>query len=347
MDASIAATLAQLKPTHRHAVMDLVAQAGIDVGPWAFKRDGTPVREPRANPAYCYEWAFGSDAEGYVLCIWHESLKEVLLPQGAVLAFQENVRQLALSLDRIAIDRTEPTDVRNRARDQAGRARKFESALQRSYRRQLAVRVIVNEGNRRADDELGKSRSTVERRRLDDARWFVHRYDDATGDTLLVRGHELLAVEAKPTGLESHAVTPTTEARLAVQPHDDEAARPPAPPAYVDQFSEPLAVEAREATVLLRDRSAAVRAQVLARSEGRCEFCSRPGFLTAAGSIYLETHHVLPLAESGPDHESNVVALCPEDHRRAHYGAERSGMTERLRALLRERFPAVLHPHTA
>ena len=92
-----------------------MAQAGIDVEPWGFKRDGTRVSAPRANPAYCYEWAFGSDAEGYVLCIWHDSLKEAALPEGPALAFQENLRQLALSLDRIAIDRSQPTDIRNRA----------------------------------------------------------------------------------------------------------------------------------------------------------------------------------------------------------------------------------------
>lgn len=332
MEPTTAATLARLKPTHRHAVMDLVEQAGIDVEPWAIKRDGTAVREPRANPAYCYEWAFGSDAEGYVLCIWHDSLKEAELPGGPALTFQENVRQLALSLDRIAIDRRQPTNVRNRARDQAGRARKFESALQRSFRRRMAVRVIVNEGDQRADDELGTSKSTVKLRQLDDARWFVHRYDDATGDALLVRGIESPDVAATTPELQ-----PAPEPSPVPQEADEQALaddlQPPVP-AYVDQFSEPAAVAAREVTVLVRDRSAAVRAKVLMRSLGRCEFCARPGFLTAAGSTYLETHHVVPLAEDGPDHESNVVALCPEDHRRAHYGAERMAMAERLRELL-------------
>lgn len=338
MDASTADTLRRLKPTHRHAVMDLVAQAGIDTKPWAFKRDGTPVREPRANPAYCYEWAFGSDTEGYVLCIWHESLKEVTLPQGASLGFEENVRQLAMSLDRIAIDRSRPTDVRNRARDQAARARKFESALQRSFRKRLPVRVIVNEGDQRADDELGTSKSKVKLRQLDDARWFVHRYDDATGDTLLVRGIEPEGVEPAPA---EHAAEASATAQELPAPSSVTDPSPPAATlAYVDQFSEPAAVAAREATVLVRDRSAAVRASVLVRSQGCCEFCARPGFLTAAGSIYLETHHVVPLSEDGPDHESNVVALCPEDHRRAHYGAERLAMAERLHALLRRHFPS-------
>lgn len=337
MDASIAEILARLKPTHRHSVMDLVSQAGIDVAPWAFKRDGTPVREPRANPAYCYEWAFGSDAEGYVLCIWHDSLKEIALPQGAALGFQENVRQLALSLDRIAIDRSQPTDVRNRARDQAGRARKFESALQRSFRRQTAVRVIVNEGDRRSDNELGTSKSTVKLRQLDEARWFVHRYDDATGDTILVRGIEPPSASAAAAETETEPAPPVPLPTIEVEPGASNAPLPMDTPTYVDQFSEPAAAVQRQASVLIRECSATVRQSVLRRAKGVCELCGQRGFTTASGSIYLETHHVVSLADDGPDHESNVVAICPQDHRRAHFAAERDAISARLTALLNTR----------
>jgi 5-methylcytosine-specific restriction endonuclease McrA len=60
-------------------------------------------------------------------------------------------------------------------------------------------------------------------------------------------------------------------------------------------------------------------------------------FDIATGSIYLETHHVVPLAENGPDHTSNVVAICPKDHRRAHYAAERDEIAIRLTAILDSR----------
>ena len=90
----------------------------------------------------------------------------------------------------------------------------------------------------------------------------------------------------------------------------------------------------REATVLLRDRSAAVREAVLIRAGGLCELCNEPGFVTPAGSVYLETHHVVPLADNGPDHPSNVVAICPKDHRRAHYAADRGEIAIRLTAIL-------------
>ncbi|MFT2675409.1 HNH endonuclease, partial [Escherichia coli] len=67
---------------------------------------------------------------------------------------------------------------------------------------------------------------------------------------------------------------------------------------------------------------------------GRCELCGVAGFATEAG-IYLETHHVIPLAENGPDHPSNVVALCANDHRRAHFAAERQAIREQLLAWIR------------
>lgn len=41
------------------------------------------------------------------------------------------------------------------------------------------------------------------------------------------------------------------------------------------------------------------------------------------GRAYLETHHVVPLSEGGADSTSNVVALCPKDHKRAHYAVDR------------------------
>jgi hypothetical protein len=73
-----------------------------------------------------------------------------------------------------------------------------------------------------------------------------------------------------------------------------------------------------------------------------CELCGEPGFLTAAGSIYLETHHVVPLSLDGPDHESNVVALCPNDHRRAHFGSDRDVLTAQLQAISKKANAAML-----
>jgi 5-methylcytosine-specific restriction protein A len=56
----------------------------------------------------------------------------------------------------------------------------------------------------------------------------------------------------------------------------------------------------------------------------------------AGGGVYLETHHVVPLSEKGVDHERNVVALCPNDHREAHHGERRDAIRTRLLAMLAE-----------
>lgn len=302
MTADIAQELESLRPTERHFVMDLVEQAGLDVSGWRITGDRRPVKTPRANPAYCYNWAFGNEIEGFVICVWHVYLQPASLPSGPAIAYQENVRDLALALDRIAIDRAQPLADRNRSRDQAKRARAFDRVLQVAFRLGLPVRMIVNQGNRRDASELGKSSSSVALRQLDDKSWYVHSYEDSSGNALLVRAVRRPQASTNPE--------------------------------FVDQFSEPDAPAQRKATVLLGERSAAVRQAVLSRARGICELCGERGFITASGSIYLETHHVISLADEGPDHERNVVAICPRDHRRAHFSAERDEIRVRLEAML-------------
>ena len=340
MTADIDSTLAALMPTDRHFVMDLLAQAGLDVSPWHVTGDGKAVKTPRANPAYCYDWAFGNQADGFVICVWHTSLRPVTLATGPAIAYQENIRDLALALDRISIDRTQPVADRNRSRDQAKRARAFDRVLQLAFRRGLPVRMIVNQGNRRDVSELGKSSSSVALRKLDGASWYVHRYEDSSGAALLVRGVQrpvaAALTEATPTGVaETHpTLGPVPESEPVTTADPVTAPEQEPPPEFVDQFSETEAATQRAATVLIRERSAAVRQTVLRRAKGICELCGARGFVTASGAIYLETHHVISLADDGPDHEANVVAICPQDHRRAHFAAERDEIRVRLETLL-------------
>lgn len=326
-------TLASLLPTQRLSVMDLVEQAGIDVTPWHTTAEGRPVRNPKANPSFCYDWAFGSEKEGFLVCIWHGSLKLLDFPSGQVIVYNENFRDLALGLDRKAIDRAQPSEERNRARSQAHRARAFDRALQLSFRRAIPVRVIVLEGDRRQREELGKASSTVDARKLDAENWYMHAYDNDTGSVLLVRGVVLASVELPAAEGDVDAPLKTPD---QANPELDRSK-------YVDQFSAPAPATMREATVLLRDRSTAVREAVLIRAGGLCELCNEPGFVTAAGSIYLETHHVVPLADNGPDLPSNVVAICPKDHRRAHYAAERDEIAIRLSAILYSKGATLVH----
>jgi len=69
-------------------------------------------------------------------------------------------------------------------------------------------------------------------------------------------------------------------------------------------------------------RNPHVIAEVLARANGICESChaSAPFIRASDGSPYLEVHHRVRLADEGEDTVSNAIALCPNCHRKTHYG---------------------------
>jgi HNH endonuclease len=69
-------------------------------------------------------------------------------------------------------------------------------------------------------------------------------------------------------------------------------------------------------------RNPDVVAEVLTRANGYCEECNRfaPFLRRFDGTPYLEVHHLLPLAQGGEDAVENAIALCPNCHRKAHYG---------------------------
>jgi len=160
-------------------------------------------------------------------------------------------------------------------------------SFQKADRTGWPLRVVICDGVQR-EQKTDRTKSTAESRLLDPESWHLRSYDYDSGDCLLVRG----------------------------QPS----------PQYVDQFAhlEPPEGEAerKEATGHVFERSPQVRNYVLARAKGECEWCGAKGFETRAGSVYLETHHIQPLSEDGSDTVSNVIALCPNHHREAHFGKE-------------------------
>lgn len=176
------------------------------------------------------------------------------------------------------------------------RGEKLDRDAAQAARHNLPVRVILVDGWRRETDDPSSESSQVDKRQLDSAEWHVREYNAASGDFVLVRG--------------------SGDSR------------------YVDQFdvsdTEEMTPTKREMNGFAFDRNPEVRRAALRRAKGKCEYCGDPGFQMANGRIYLETHHVVPLNEGGPDHIRNVAALCPNDHKRAHYAAERSSMREEL-----------------
>jgi hypothetical protein len=77
-------------------------------------------------------------------------------------------------------------------------------------------------------------------------------------------------------------------------------------------------------------RNQAVRSDVLARAKGKCERCGEEGFLKVDGLPYLETHHVIALAKDGQDKLTNVIALCANDHRKAHFSEKRDVIEQEM-----------------
>lgn len=141
----------------------------------------------------------------------------------------------------------------------------------------------------------GADSSQVKHRSLDPEPWSASSYNKATQGYEFVRG-------AKPIRI-------------------------------VDQFdTHGVAIRISTNEVFARDPE--VRHRVRARSKGRCEWCMLPGFETATRDLYLETHHIIPLSEGGEDHVGNVVALCSQHHREAHYGIYRLEMRRRLLELI-------------
>ncbi|RLS35716.1 MAG: hypothetical protein DWH79_01330 [Planctomycetota bacterium] len=85
-------------------------------------------------------------------------------------------------------------------------------------------------------------------------------------------------------------------------------------------------------------RSPHVAAWVRRHSGGVCSLCgNKAPFMTSRGVPFLETHHVHPLAEGGPDTVANTVALCPNCHRSAHHAEDSSARKQKLLDYLRTR----------
>ena len=178
------------------------------------------------------------------------------------------------------------------------RAAKFDDAVHTAASAHLPVRAVINDGVRRERGNLGARASQVKARMLDPVPWQVTSYDPDTGDFVLTRGAIRFADQFSVEG-------------------------PPDSP-----------TEMRSASGMVYVRDPAVRQFALNRAAGRCERCHVIGFTMDDGSAFLETHHVIPLSEGGPDSIFNVVALCPNHHREAHYGSQRAKIREQLQALL-------------
>jgi len=74
--------------------------------------------------------------------------------------------------------------------------------------------------------------------------------------------------------------------------------------------------------VALRKRLASFRCEV--------DSCHSEQFWTDAGDPFIEVHHLIPLAEGGPDTLENTAAVCPTHHRLLHHGKDRTRTANQL-----------------
>ena len=152
--------------------------------------------------------------------------------------------------------------------------------------------------------------------------------------------HTLLVLELSD---EPERVTANVVGEVLVadiQAGNWKAARRPRRSAFDDLDQVPDGCEnpqrkSKNVEVFVRDQM--VRAHVRRRANGRCEFCGREGFLLANGSQYVEVHHILGLANEGPDTVENVIGLCAEHHREAHYGKHSKRLNSKLAGIFAKR----------
>jgi hypothetical protein len=97
------------------------------------------------------------------------------------------MRSLDEDLSAVALNQSRNHKERDRARQQAARARDFDSLVRLAFDRLLPVRLVINEGDRSDREKLGEQSSHVHRRALDPEPWYVHAYNDRTGSAKLVR----------------------------------------------------------------------------------------------------------------------------------------------------------------
>ena len=69
----------------------------------------------------------------------------------------------------------------------------------------------------------------------------------------------------------------------------------------------------------------------LRSADGVCQGCGEDApFMDTNGNPFLEVHHLHRLSDGGPDTPENVMALCPNCHRRRHRGRDGDEFNQRL-----------------
>ncbi|MFM0292234.1 HNH endonuclease [Paraburkholderia sp. RL17-380-BIE-A] len=186
---------------------------------------------------------------------------------------------------------------------QLNRAAAVSALIHTAYYRKAPLHVAILDGIRRT---VGiRETSEAHQRELDSVLWYPH-HKDENRRIVVVRG------KPQPQNIDPYAEEEEHQRQVKVP-----TARPP------------KKIEVSATAIYERD-SEVVKAVKRRAADGHCELCGQEGFKTANGRYYLEAHHVIPLNCGGRDDIRNVVAICANDHRRAHFGEERHDLRDGL-----------------
>ncbi|CAD6562185.1 hypothetical protein LMG27952_07709 [Paraburkholderia hiiakae] len=183
---------------------------------------------------------------------------------------------------------------------QINRAYAVASLILDAYYKGAPLRVAVLDG---ITTMVGlRERDEAHLRELDPLPWYPHHRDEM-GRIVVYRN------VPQPSGFDAY---------LDDQARAEAKGQEAAP-------KKPIVTDTDGTAIYERDSSQVVA--VKQRANGICERCEQEGFKTPQGR-YLEAHHVIPLNCDGDDKEWNMVAICPNDHREAHYGANRDELRD-------------------
>lgn len=160
-------SLQSIRPTRKLKVFDLVDEAGFDTSDWITSARRCAVK---ANPKYCYEWAFVEPGKVAILNLWWDMFETE--PDGSIV-HRHNFRADASG------NLGKPTWVK--------RATALDEAVQQVHRKGIQLRVVINDGIKRKRGDPSSKPSRVMTRQLDPRPWGVSAYDLETGDHVLRR----------------------------------------------------------------------------------------------------------------------------------------------------------------
>lgn len=313
-----------LRPKTLSKVYDTVAAVGISVQAW---HKVSPKITPPANPKFCYRWAFEGNSK-VLLFLW---FAELTFNDFGV-EYIGNARRARNRWEERANDARDAS-VKQRLNKWRDSAEEMDNILKLCNREGREVRIALVDTKQRVFDE--DNRASADYRALDPESWHLVHYEMQDGSFHVRRGPAPIAAVTADSPAEDVTPIPADQGQFEVSM--PEITLSGYGVGVVDQFVGAEHPVQKTIKGLVWERSALVRQRVLARSGGFCEYCAEPGFLKPNGDIYLETHHVIALSEGGADTEANVIALCPNHHCEAHYGARCAELRAALQQIISEK----------